>query len=155
MVEHVGWLIGSLIALAFVTVIVFIGYFRVFGEADLFLMQQAPQALVLEAAVECSYYRCAQGCESPQTVDSSIFPCRTDFCNATWTDTGKPDGKICDANAKPHASLFEPQCLVLDHNVPRLRNLHLRELHGNGFWTSPKYLRLFIRQSASNCFLRH
>jgi len=65
-------------------------------------LNQAPESQLLDAAISCSYWRCVSGCESPQTRDGDIFQCRSNFCNASWTDTGKSDGKICGDSAKAH-----------------------------------------------------
>ena len=62
----------------------------------------ATEATVLEQAIACSYWRCAEGCGSPLVHDTETFKCKSDFCNPQWTDTGKPDGKICFDNAKKH-----------------------------------------------------
>jgi len=67
----------------------------------------APDALVLENAIECSYYRCANGCNSNQvkkvkySASGVSFDC-SDFCKQEWTDTKTIDGKICDGNSKNH-----------------------------------------------------
>ena len=67
----------------------------------------APEAIVLQNAIQCAYNRCVYGCNSNQvknlkySVSGNFFDC-TQFCKPEWTDTGTIDGNICDDNAKAH-----------------------------------------------------
>ena len=67
----------------------------------------APEAIVLENAIKCSYYRCVNGCNSDDVkklqydVGGLSFDCLK-FCDPAWTNNGKSDGKICDDSAKQH-----------------------------------------------------
>jgi len=62
----------------------------------------APDAVVLQQAIACSYFRCSKGCASLEVKDNDMFKCKSQFCNPEWTDTKKPDGKICGSNSKLH-----------------------------------------------------
>jgi hypothetical protein len=65
----------------------------------------APEAVVLQKAIQCSYYRCIYGCSSDQVkqVQYSFggvsFDC-SQFCKPEYTDTKTADGKVCDDNSK-------------------------------------------------------
>ena len=64
-----------------------------------------PEAVTLQFALQCSYYRCVDGCDSDQvkrlkySAEGIFFDC-SDFCRAEFTDTGTLAGKICDDKAK-------------------------------------------------------
>lgn len=65
----------------------------------------APEAIVLQNAIQCSFDRCVYGCNSDQvknlkySIGGNFFDC-TQFCKPEWTNTGIIDGKICDDKAK-------------------------------------------------------
>jgi hypothetical protein len=65
----------------------------------------APEAVVLQYALQCSYYRCVKGCNSDEvkrlkySATENSFDC-SEFCKPEFTDTGTADGKVCDDNAK-------------------------------------------------------
>lgn len=67
----------------------------------------APEAITLENALQCSFDRCAYGCNSDEvkklqySKNGIFFDC-TQFCKQEWTDTRTIDGKICDDNSKAH-----------------------------------------------------
>ncbi|MEM5776895.1 MAG: hypothetical protein QXJ06_00410 [Candidatus Aenigmatarchaeota archaeon] len=54
----------------------------------------------LQIAVECSYYRCIKGCESPiiEKLKLSDFECKS-FCPPEWRDS---DEKICNEKSYEH-----------------------------------------------------
>ncbi|PIX51079.1 MAG: hypothetical protein COZ52_00760 [Candidatus Aenigmarchaeota archaeon CG_4_8_14_3_um_filter_37_24] len=61
----------------------------------------------IQKAIDCSYYRCKEGCGSSKIEDLTWGDddgveksCKTDFCKQEWTDTKKEDGKICGDDAK-------------------------------------------------------
>jgi len=70
----------------------------------------APEAIVLQNAIKCSYYRCVNGCNSEEvkrlkySEEGSFFDC-SEFCKPEFTDTKTPEGKICDDRAKSNPVL--------------------------------------------------
>lgn len=72
----------------------------------------APEAVMLQKALECSYYRCFKGCDSNEikklkySSEGLFFDC-LEFCKQEFTDTGETDGKVCDENAKEHPVTVE------------------------------------------------
>jgi hypothetical protein len=66
------------------------------------ILPTVPESLELEEAIACSYYRCTEGCASPQVRDTVILNCRTEFCKPQFTDSGTADGKVCGDNSKNH-----------------------------------------------------
>lgn len=60
-------------------------------------------AINLKAAIECSYYRCKEGCDSKKVAsiqwsdDSGQYSCKEDFCSGSWVPTDK---KVCGNQAK-------------------------------------------------------
>ena len=65
------------------------------------IFSTVPEALELEDAISCSYWRCVEGCASPMTRNTENFQCK-EFCNPEWTDNGQTNGKICGDSAKEH-----------------------------------------------------
>ena len=58
--------------------------------------------LDLNNAIKCAYYRCKEGCDSPNVQLIPAFGgknCDPDFCKAEWK---MADGKICGENAAEH-----------------------------------------------------
>jgi len=112
----IGTIIALLLVVAFIAIMAFI--FLKFSSganplSDLLSLfntgstPNAPDAAVLESAIQCSFYRCTEGCASDNVkklknpTGGAPFDCSS-FCNASWTDTGKSDGKICGDNSKNH-----------------------------------------------------
>lgn len=79
--------------------------YALYTEVQTGIFANIPESKLVEEAIACSHLRCSAGCASPKIQQVSNIPqefnCR-DFCNAAWTDTGKIDGKICDASAIAH-----------------------------------------------------
>ncbi len=48
------------------------------------------------------------------------------------------------ANAILHADVPEPQRCLRSHRLSHVRSMHVRQLYGNGIWTSSKPLRILI-----------
>lgn len=57
-------------------------------------------------AIECSYFRCVEGCKSPRVASiTDLGPspdnplktqtCKVDFCKPEYTDTGTEEGRVC------------------------------------------------------------
>jgi len=96
------YLIIGIFALAFLILIIL----NVVNKGNA-IFPNTPEALELEQAIGCSYWRCVEGCNSPivRELESETFKCRTEFCKPEFTDTKTPEGKICDENAKAHPVL--------------------------------------------------
>jgi hypothetical protein len=59
-----------------------------------------------EEAIACSYWRCAEGCDSPKIVGLLDGKCRRDFCAEVPPDF-KEGNKICGENALQYPVLLE------------------------------------------------
>lgn len=77
---------------------------------DFFKGPPSPDEKQLINAMKCAYYRCSEGCASNKVKVTWIVEegeeekklrC-SDFCKPEWTNTGKPDGKICGDRARAH-----------------------------------------------------
>jgi hypothetical protein len=105
---------------------------------------KVPEAVVLEQAIACSYWRCVEGCRSTHIQDTPLLACRTDFCSASYTDTKTIDGKICDDNSKAHPVVADTAGSDLGQSVYQNVLIQL---------TSSKVVknRFYVDPSGDNC----
>jgi len=111
----VGAIVALVLVVAFIAImaLIFLKFSNTNPLSDLLSLfnagntPNAPDAITLEAAIQCSFYRCTEGCASDNVkklknpTGGVPFDCSS-FCQEDWTDTKKPDGKVCDDNAKAH-----------------------------------------------------